>query len=181
MAHRDTLPDAIRRTAAGDTAALAELFRRYGATVFQTAYTFTASLDEADDVTQDVFVGLPEALRRYSEQAQFDAWLKRITVRIALTRMRLNRRRADALSSEAAVFASIEPDRNDNEILGVRMSIEHALSQLPEQARVVFTLKASEGYSHAEIAALLGISRSASEVRYWRAVRQLRRILGTDE
>ena len=176
MAHCDTLPDVIRSAASGDNAALAELFRRYGTIVFQAAYRLTGSLDDADDVVQDVFVGLPEALRRYSEQARFDAWLKRITIRVTLARMRLDRRHLGALAGEFTAFA--ERDSGENSAaLNARMAIEQALAQLSESARLVFTLKAAEGYSHAEIAALLGISRAASEVRYWRAVRQLRRIL----
>lgn len=177
MGHRESLPDVIRRAAGGDDFALGELFSRYGAMVFKAAFRVTGSPDEADDVTQDVFVGLPEALRRYSEQAQFDAWLKRMTIRVALVRMRRERRRSTAAIGDD--ISDVDRSSTDVDDIGARVTIERALAQIAEPGRVVFTLKAVEGYSHAEIAKLLGISRSASEVRYWRAIRQLRHIMET--
>jgi RNA polymerase sigma-70 factor (ECF subfamily) len=49
--------------------------------------------------------------------------------------------------------------------------------QLPEDQRVVVVLKAIEGYSHDEIAELLGIRRNSSEVRFHRALQRLRKVL----
>jgi RNA polymerase sigma-70 factor (ECF subfamily) len=55
-----------------------------------------------------------------------------------------------------------------------------ALGRLSEEQRIVFLLKVVEGYTHEEIARQLGIRRGTSEVRLFRAIRQLRELLGRD-
>lgn len=177
MVHRDTLHDVICRVASGEAAALAELFRRYGQRVFDVAFRLNGSTDDADDVVQDVFVGLPEALRRYADEGKFEAWLTRLTVRVALMRMRRARRRMETPLTLGSV-ASVElTSPRPEEAIGARITLEHALAQLESPARTIFILKAAEGYTHAEIAELLGISRAASEVRYWRTIRRLQIII----
>ena len=54
------------RARTGDTEALAELFRRYATQVYEVAIRLTRSGHDADDVTQNVFIGLPEALNSYT-------------------------------------------------------------------------------------------------------------------
>ncbi len=58
-----------------------------------------------------------------------------------------------------------------------RLALEAALDQLPEELRHVFVLKEREGYSHAEIADMLGISSGASQTRLYRARRILMELL----
>ena len=58
-----------------------------------------------------------------------------------------------------------------------RTALEGALRAIPDKLRVVFVLREIEGYTHAEIAELLGIRRGTSEVRLHRAMRALRRQL----
>ena len=82
---RDRLID---RTMAGDADALSALFRAHATQVYHTAYALTLSADDADDVVQDVFIGLPEALKHYSERDAFAAWLRRVAVRTTLMRLR---------------------------------------------------------------------------------------------
>jgi RNA polymerase sigma-70 factor (ECF subfamily) len=60
--------------ASGSTGALAALFELHGALVHRVAYRLTLSADEAEDIVQDVFVGLPEALAAYGGRGAFDAW-----------------------------------------------------------------------------------------------------------
>ena len=64
--------------------------------------------------------------------------------------------------------------------LDARQALERALTTLPGTLRSVFVLKEVEGYSHAEIAELLGIRRGTSEVRLLRAIRRLRQELEED-
>src|SRR5882672_8301865 len=73
---------------AGDTLALATLYTRYSARLIAVAYRLLFSAQDAEDVLHDVFVGLPEALRHYDERGTLEAWLKRVTARVALTRLR---------------------------------------------------------------------------------------------
>lgn len=79
------LLDAVR---AGDPESLAALYREHGRTLYRLAYRLTGTQEDAEDVVHDVFVGLPEALAHYEERGKFTSWLKRVTARVALIRLR---------------------------------------------------------------------------------------------
>lgn len=157
--------------AAGQRDALGELYRRHRAAVHRVAYSITGSLHDAEDVLQDVFVGLPRALRRYEETGRFESWLKRIAARAALMRLRRNRRRVPPLDFVRPGWL----DQTDT--LVQRLDLREALRVMKPKLRVVFVLREIEGYSHGEIAELLGISDAASRVRHHRAWKDLRKRL----
>jgi RNA polymerase sigma-70 factor (ECF subfamily) len=163
-------PDLIARIASGDADALATAFRLHARDVHRVALLITMSADDADDVVQDVFIGLPETLRRYTERGAFRAWLQTVATRTALMRLRASGRRTTTLDPAAlALVASVvQPDR---------LTLVDALARIPVEQRAVFVLKMVEGYRHDEIAQTLGITRGASEVRLFRAIRALRVIL----
>lgn len=167
----DTLLERVRT---GSSEALGELYRSYSELVFQLAYRLTASESEAADVVQDVFVGLPRALRSYEEQGAFPGWLKRITARTALMRLRAARRRGEAGSENLERL----PARGDA-FQVERVALRKVLETMPDSLRTAFILKEVEGYSHAEIAALLGTTVAASAARVSRAWRYLRKKVGT--
>jgi RNA polymerase sigma-70 factor (ECF subfamily) len=153
----------------GDPQALEAVFRRYSADLVRLATGVMPRVADAEDVVQDVFVGLRLALRSYDERGTFRAWLRGVTVRTALAaRRRDTRRRETAL--DAAVDAP-DADRMPD------VAMRDALARLPEPLRDVFVLKVIEGYSHAEIGALLDIRAGTSEVRLFRAIRRLRDLL----
>jgi len=163
----------IEQAALGSHDALAALFELHSATVHGVAYRLTMSPDDAEDIVQDVFIGLPEALAAYSGQGDFSAWLRKVVIRTALMRMRSGRRRtATALRAEA------EKQEAMSNFMLDRMAIATALATLPDDLRVVFMLSDIEGYSHSEIGKLLGIRTGTSEVRLHRARRKLRALLG---
>lgn len=178
-----SVPDSAERTDAtlaaevrtGSTHALGALYERYGGALLAVAYRLLQSTADAEDVVHDVFVGLPEALRRYEERGALGSWLKRITARVALAKTREQRAREHTTLSED--FDA--PDRQ-RDIEGV-MSLESAMRQLSPALRAVLVLKEIEGYTHAEIADMLDISIGASEVRLHRAVQTLRTMLTRTE
>jgi RNA polymerase sigma-70 factor (ECF subfamily) len=162
----------IEQASGGSNDALAALFEMHSALVHRVAYRLTLSADDAEDIVQDVFVGLPEALAAYAGRGAFDAWLRKVTVRTTLIRLRSTRRRnATAASAEQERV----PPRPDGTI--DRLAIIAAMSALPNDLRVVFVLSDIEGYSHAEIGRMLGIRAGTSEVRLHRARRKLRALL----
>lgn len=155
----------------GSPEALAALYKCYSDSVRRVAYRLTGSEDEAEDVVQDVFVGLPEALGHYEERGSFDAWLGKVATRVAL--MRLRRSRRETGFERAADRAA----QSEVDAVAARLTLHAALAALPEELRVVFVLKEMEGYSHAEVADFLDIRIGTSEVRLHRAVRRLRELL----
>jgi RNA polymerase sigma-70 factor, ECF subfamily len=156
---------------AGNARALGALYERYGSPLLAVAHRLLQSTADAEDVVHDVFVGLPEALRRYEERGALGAWLRTITARVALAKMR-----ADNAREQVALTGIAEPASRQRDIEGV-MSLEAAMQQLTPGLRAVLVLKEIEGFSHAEIAEMLDISVGASEVRLHRAVAALRALL----
>lgn len=145
----------------------------------RVAWHLLRSVADAEDVLHDVFVGLPEALKHYDENGRFDSWLRTVTARVALTRLRrVSQRREESLHDASS------PHRNESNSQQVpgdiveRVAINDALGRLPDALRTVFVLKVIEGHSHNEIAAMLSISAGASEVRLVRAMKHLRLSLG---
>jgi RNA polymerase sigma-70 factor (ECF subfamily) len=152
-----------------DPDALAALYARYAPVLMRVAYHLTGSRADAEDVLHDVFLALPDALRRYEERGRLESWLVRLTARAAITRGRRQRRAAETpIDNKAITGAPSDIERVD---------IQSALRALPASLRAVVVLKEIEGYSHAEIAKILGLSVGASEVRLCRAVKRLREAL----
>lgn len=167
--------DLLSAVIAGDRDALTRVYDSYGVVVYRLAYRISESAADAADVTQDVFTGLPEALRglRATTWRGFEAWLRTVTARAALQTIRKQRRRreislGDILGSQQASLADVIFDRID---------LDRALGELPPGQRTVLVLKEIEGLSHEEIGEILGISVSSSQVRLHRAKRRLLRLL----
>src|SRR5215210_3996170 len=78
----------ISRVKSGDADALADIYARYSRVLMGTAFHLTGNAADAEDVLHDVFLGLPEALRHYEERGTIESWLKRLTARVALSRIR---------------------------------------------------------------------------------------------
>lgn len=173
----DDLSDAalVLRVRADAPEALAALYRRHGPMVYHVAYRFLASEQDAQDVLQDVFAGLPEALRTYEERNRFPYWLKRLAVRAALMALRArDRRREDRLPDPASYASKTHDPAPVTDYVATR----RAIARLSDEQRVVLMLKQVEGYTHAEIGALLGISEGASAARLHRALKRLWELLG---
>jgi RNA polymerase sigma-70 factor (ECF subfamily) len=158
--------------ARGDTPAIATLYHRHARAMLAVAFRVLQSEADAEDVVHDVFVGLPEALRRYEERGVLGAWLRKVTARVALMRLRSESARSSEPLQHESAAAPGAPDET--------LTIEAALQRLSPALRAVLVLKEIEGFSHSEIANMLDISIGASEVRLHRALRTLRAMLIPD-
>jgi RNA polymerase sigma factor (sigma-70 family) len=158
----------VRAVRASDMDALAELYRRYSGVSMAVAYRLLQSKDAAEDVVHDVFVGLPEAVRKYDERGKFAAWIKQVSARVALSVLRRD-------ETTGRLMQTISPPVQSD--VHTRMTLDDAVAALAPTLRAVLVLKEIEGFSHAEIASMLGISKGASEVRLHRAFAQLRAMI----
>lgn len=164
-----TTPDFVARLKAGDPEALGVAYFQFAGSLLVLAYRLLGSSSDAQDTVQDLFVGLPEALNGYEERGRLSAWLHRALVRLVLMRRRGERRRRET-SLEPAIQvtargAGTRPETWD---------LDWALGLLPGDQRAVVVLKVIEGYSHEEIAEVLGIRRGTSAVRFHRGLQRLR-------
>ena len=155
--------------------ALELLYRRYAGVVIRVAASLTRNSADAEDVAQDVFVGLPRALRRY-QPGNFEGWLKTVTARTALMRIRRCARERDVTTSLSCTVDEAHRDEGDRLVDSDRVRL--ATERLPESLRNVLVLRLLRGLPHAEIGRLLGLTANACEVRLCRAIKQLRVLVG---
>lgn len=159
--------EALRR---GEPGAIADAYHAHAGGLLRTLRGFLGDEAEAEDVLHDLFVGLPEALRRYEDRGLFGAWLRRVALRLALQRLRARKRRR-----EVALGGYDTPGRRaETEALPARLLVEQALAALPEGMRTVVVLRELEGWSHREIGEFLGLREGAVMTRHCRAMQRLR-------
>ena len=174
----DVLPvdqDAVDATlaAAGDTSAFERLYRRHVGRIHGLARRMIND-EEADDVTQAVFIRTWDKLDTFRGESAFGTWLHRLAVNVILARRSVlgtERRRMQGGEDITESFAS-RPARPD-----LSMDFEAAIGRLPEGARRVFVLHDVEGYKHEEIAEQLGIVAGTSKAQLHRARMALRQYL----
>src|ERR1041385_2095878 len=97
-------PDLIQRCLAGDATAWDTLVRVYWKRVFNIAYKFVARFDEAEDLTQEIFVKLFRALPTFDRRASFETWLTRVSRNLCIDRYRRRRREEHRFTDE------VDPD-----------------------------------------------------------------------
>ena len=147
--------EAIRRCQAGDLAALGVLFEMHHLAVYRTAYGVTRRHDEADDVTQDVFIELSTAIKRYDLKRPFFPWLHRIAVRRSLDRIK-KRKDRDVPIEDIIDFPSPTPSPDmEAERSLLEAAVWNALAALGPKHRAAAVLRYYHGLSEAEMAVAL--------------------------
>jgi RNA polymerase sigma-70 factor, ECF subfamily len=178
--HDDLLPRCRR----GDEGAWRELVLRHTRRVFALAYRFTGRVDEAEDLTQEIFIKVYQTLERYREgDGAFGAWLMTVSRNHAIDHYR--RRRQDALkkaddpevldrmaSGEEGPLVSLEREER------VRL-VHRGLRALPEDLRIPLILCDLQGLPYEEIAATLEVPLGTIKSRINRGRIELaKRLLG---
>ncbi|MFL5538533.1 MAG: RNA polymerase sigma factor [Longimicrobiaceae bacterium] len=152
--------------AAGDAEAFGRLYWRHAARVKALARRLLGPAD-ADDGAQEVFVRAWSRLGQFRGEAAFGTWLHRLAVNVLVRQLHRQRRHAGEGDQALEHVAGPEARRPDADL-------ERALRSLPEGLCEVVVLHDMEGYTHEEIAELLGIGVSASKMRLHRGRTALR-------
>jgi RNA polymerase sigma-70 factor, ECF subfamily len=149
-----------RRMAAGDRSALGEAYATWSSRVHSVASRIVGH--DAADVTHDAFMQAYERAGDYSGRGPLRAWIERIAVTLALKSLR-RQRLFQGFASRTQLPVPATP------VSAETAELETAIRELPDALRTVFVLQAVEGYTHDEVAAMLGITGSASRQRLRRA------------
>ncbi len=172
--------DVIRRARDGDSVSFAQLVELYQPQVFRWALGLVRSRDDADDVTQDVFVIAWRKLSTFRGDGSIDSWLYRITRRLAL--------RARRRSVRSRLLGALPRNRPSREVYvtdpGGRVDqarllalVDTAAKALPARQREVFELCDLQGLAPQEAAALIGMKAVAARASLFKARAALRRAI----
>lgn len=174
----------------GAEAAYRELVRRYERPVFALIYRMVRDRELAEDLTQDTFVKVLNALERYNPAYKFSSWIFKIANNAAIDHLR--RRDVETLSIEGAPHAATPAQQEATELqvgdaaasplelLEARElggQIERAIAALRPEYRACIILRHLEGRSYEEIAEILGLPLGTVKTYIHRARNELRDVL----
>ncbi len=164
------------RARAGDRAAFGQLVEQFAPQARRVARAVLQDPHDADDAAQDAFLAALVKLDQYDPRRPFGPWLMRIVANAATDRRRRRAvRQVEPLAPELT-GGGPRPDREaEQSALGDRLRA--ALAELPERRRIAVVLFDVEGYSHAEIAQILGIPEGTVRSEVFHARRRLRELL----
>ncbi len=170
----------------GDEAAFKKLVDDYQVMVYNTALGIVQNADDADDITQEVFIQVFRSVSSFKGDSQFSTWLYRITLGKALDHEKKAKRKKRFGFVQSLFGGHDEVDKQQAEFdhPGVKMEkkeraneLFNALKQIPEKQRIAFTLHKLEGQSYQEVAEIMNTTLYAVESLMGRAKANLRKEL----
>jgi RNA polymerase sigma-70 factor, ECF subfamily len=166
----------VGRALAGDRAAFGQLVQRYAGVTRRVARAVLGDPDDADDAAQDALLSALVKLGQYDPRRPFGPWLLRIVANAATDRRRRRRVRRVEPLDPGMVAGGARPD-TAAERRALSERLRQALAELPERRRIAVVLFDVEGYSHAEIAEVLGVPEGTVRSEVFHARRRLRGLL----
>jgi RNA polymerase sigma-70 factor (ECF subfamily) len=175
----------IERCLKGDQAAWDQIVRQHWRKVFNLAYKFVGRHDEAEDLTQDIFLKIFKALHTFDRRANFQTWLISISRNLCIDHYRSVRKERETMARDvdASELTPVSRERGPHtqlEQLDLKHLIRLALAELPPTLRQAVVLRDLQEFSYQEIADQLGLPEGTVKSRINRGrlelARQLRRL-----
>ena len=179
----ETQPEAIRRAQEGDAAAFEYLYKSNSKRVYSLCLRMLRNTSDAEDLTQQIFLGVFRKIGTFRGDACFSTWLHRVAVNAVL--MHLRRKKPDEIDARRSnpndgnADASQEFGASDTSMLGAteRLNLARAIGRLPAGYKRLFLLHDVMGYQHNEIAKLVGCSIGCSKSQVHKARKRLQHLL----
>jgi RNA polymerase sigma-70 factor, ECF subfamily len=169
---------AIQRAKTGDLEALEQVYRAYEGVVYTLARRICRSPEDAEDALQETFFEIVKSIGAFrgAGPGSLTAWIKRVAASKALMKLRREKyRETDELSEDG--WQAVQRDGD----VALQLDLEAALERLPERSRAVVWLHDVEGYTHEDIAEMMGMTVSFSKSQLARAHARLKQWLGEEQ
>lgn len=176
----------VERCRASDDAAFSEVVARYKTKIYNYIYRMTGSSEDAEDLTQEVFIRMYTSIDTFRGQSSLNTWLFRIAGNLCIDRFRRAKKRTPAYSLDEPVGDAAQvhevPDHTYEphrllENVEMAEQIQQALSKLPEKLRATLLLHDIEGMPYEEISQVVGCPLGTVKSRLFNARMQLRQQL----
>jgi len=159
-----SLKQLIQNCKKRDIVSQSEIYHLFAGKLFALCLKYSKTHQEAEDNLQEAFITIFNKINQFQFKGSFEGWMKRIVINTALQTYR-----------QKNVLNLVEenyPDNVEVEIDETDITLDFLLKiiqELPERYRMVFNLYVLDGYSHNEIAGLLGIAEGTSKSNLSRA------------
>ncbi len=156
--------------------AQAALYKMFAPKLYAVAFKYSPNKQEAEDNLHDGFLTILKKIDQFKNKGSFEGWMKRIVTNTVLQKYR-----------KTTIFPLISEEIQEEVTLDIDEEnidlnlLLHTIQQLPNRYRLVFNLYVLDGYSHKEIASLLGISEGTSKSNLSRAKAILKTRLENNE
>jgi RNA polymerase sigma-70 factor (ECF subfamily) len=175
----------IKQSQRGDTAAFAELYRRYSRRIYHTIYRLLRNRDDADDVLQNTFLNAWRSITCFKGDSEFFTWLYRIATNLAISHQRRRGSKKEKPIPEddgsGNIYDPPAPASHPGENLESQEDItelRRAMQKLSEDHRIIICMKDIQEMSYEEIAQALDIPIGTVRSRLHRARLELAQLLG---
>ena len=179
-------PELVVQLQQGDESAFRKLVDEWQHMVYNTAVSIVQNEDDADDITQEVFVQVYQSVSSFKGDSKFSTWLYRIAVSKALDHEKKKKRKKRFGFVQSLFGSSGEEQQHPVEFNHPGVQLEkkekagelfNALNQIPEKQRIAFTLHKLEGRSYQEVAEIMNTTLYAVESLMGRAKLNLKKEL----
>jgi RNA polymerase sigma-70 factor (ECF subfamily) len=187
-AAQPTTPDSlIEQCLAGDQLAWEQIVRQNWRKVFNVAYKFVGKHDEAEDLTQDIFLKIFKSLETFDRRANFQTWLISVSRNLCIDHYRSVRKERETIDRETdtAELSAAAPGQSQLAALEQRDRVEllrEALASLPKTLRTAVLMRDLQELSYHEIAVALRLPEGTVKSRINRGrselARQIRKLRG---
>lgn len=163
----------------GDMIAFEEVYNRHHRRVYAICLRMLKNTNEAEDLTQDVFIQLHRKIGSFRGDSAFTTWLHRLTVNQVLMHFRKRTVKFEKTTDEGETPEQIVrgSERPSKMPVVDKIALENAIKQLPAGYKSVFILHDVEGFEHEEVARILGCSVGTSKSQLHKARLKLRKLL----
>jgi len=183
MTDQELIEGIIRR----DRSAVQFLVDQYQKQVIRTAHYFLQDMQEAEDLSQEIFIEVLGSARHFRGSARFSTWIYRITVNKSLNQVKkMNRNRIFSslgnffrtdTSHQTVMSGPVTPGKPVLEQKEAQRILANAVSMLPDNQRIAFVLSKYDDLSYREISEVMNVSISSVESLIHRAKMTLQKKL----
>ncbi len=160
----------------GNAAAQERLYNLFAPKMWTVCLRYMKNEEEAQDVLQMGFVKVFKNLQAFNKTGSLEGWIRKIIINTALDNLRKNKKYENNVTWDDVAYQQEDQTINVLHKLAAE-DLMQLINNLPTGFKTVFNLYAIEGYSHKEIAQMLGITESTSKSQYSRAKALLRKII----
>ncbi len=169
-----------------DSTAFKYLVDNYNSLVLNTCNSFLHNFEDAQDISQEVFIEVYKSMEKFRGESKISTWLYRISVNKSLNHLRKNKRNSIFKSLESIVktqrsnidnLTEIDESENNSEICERSRTLYKAIDSLPQNQKIAFTLSKLENMKYKEISEVMNVSVSSVESLIFRAKKNLQKRL----